>query len=289
MKAENFDALLFDCDGVIAETERDAHRCAFNKAFREKGLPKEDVDWEVDLYGELLKVGGGKERMTHFFDIYKKWPESVAAEDRNEKSAFIKELHDLKTTYFVDAVKSGVVPLRPGIQRLMDEALAQGMKVAICSTSSIDSVTQIVSTLLGADRLSRIPIFAGDMVSEKKPKPDVYNLAAKTLEVQPSRCWVIEDSNIGLQAGKSAGMNVCVTKSIYTENEDFSNNDLCIKDLDSGLDGKVTIRYLDYKLKRSANKSVESKSKNSSGDMFAADSQIDKLVKKLESGNPFGM
>ena len=61
-------ALLFDVDGTLADTERDGHRPAFNAAFREFGL---DWDWNVPLYGKLLAVTGGKERMKHYVDTYR--------------------------------------------------------------------------------------------------------------------------------------------------------------------------------------------------------------------------
>ena len=54
------EALIFDVDGTLADTERDGHRVAFNQAFAEAGL---DWHWGVGLYGELLAVTGGKERM----------------------------------------------------------------------------------------------------------------------------------------------------------------------------------------------------------------------------------
>merc|ERR1711965_794566 len=110
MSAENFDALLFDCDGVIAETERDVHRISFNRAFKEKGLV--DV-WDEELYGELLKTGGGKERMTKYFDT-QGWPSTVKENDRKE---FVADLHKMKTGFFNEVVESGVVELRPGVMR----------------------------------------------------------------------------------------------------------------------------------------------------------------------------
>ena len=58
-------ALIFDCDGVLVDTERDGHRVAFNEAFARKGLA---ARWSVEEYGELLKVAGGKERMRRYFD-----------------------------------------------------------------------------------------------------------------------------------------------------------------------------------------------------------------------------
>ena len=279
----NFDAILFDCDGVLAETERDVHRVTFNEAFRSKGIDS-SVNWDAELYGELLKIGGGKERMTGFFNRYNNWPDFVEEENRTE---FIKDLHLTKTGMFKGLVESGAVPLRPGVQRLVDDAFANGLKVAVCSTSSVDAVTTIVRTLLGEERLAKIPIFAGDMVKAKKPSPDVYNLAAETLEVDPARCWVIEDSHIGLNAGKSAGMNVCVTKSIYTEEEDFTGNDLCVKDLDSGLDGPITVRYLNYKL---SSKSFKNFMPTDNAEMFSAASQLDKMAKMIgDPGKMFGV
>ena len=262
----------------------DAHRVTFNKAFRENGIDA-SVEWDADLYGELLKIGGGKERMTGYFNQNNNWPEFVKDEDRVE---FIKSLHALKTSMFKGLVESGAVPLRPGVQRLIDDAFANDIKVAVCSTSNVDAVTTIVRTLLGEERLSKIPIFAGDMVSKKKPAPDVYILAAKELNVDPARCWVIEDSEIGLKAGKSAGMKVCVTKSIYTKHENFANNDICINDLDDGLDGPVTITYLNYKIKGGYKEATST----DNADMFAASSQTDKMISMIKEGktpgNPFG-
>ena len=130
----NFDypeAILFDCDGVLCETERDGHRVTFNMTFQEKGL--EGHAWDVDLYGELLKIGGGKERMTHYFNTVKdrepflsKWPE-----DTEERRAWIKSLHLRKTDLFLDIVQAGKLPLRPGVARLVKEALDAGAKVAV--------------------------------------------------------------------------------------------------------------------------------------------------------------
>ena len=130
----NFDypeAILFDCDGVLCETERDGHRVTFNMTFEEKGLG--DHAWDVDLYGELLKIGGGKERMTHYFNTVKdrepfksQWPE-----DTEERRAWIKSLHLRKTDLFLDIVQAGKLPLRPGVARLVKEALDAGAKVAV--------------------------------------------------------------------------------------------------------------------------------------------------------------
>ncbi|CAO2148768.1 unnamed protein product [Urochloa humidicola] len=221
-------ALLFDCDGVLVDTEKDGHRISFNETFAEREL---GVSWDVELYGELLEIGGGKERMTAYFNKTG-WPAKAPKTDE-ERKEFIAALHKRKTELFMALIEKKLLPLRPGVQRLIDEALGQGVKVAVCSTSNEKAVSAIVSCLLGSDRAEKITIFAGDVVPHKKPDPAIYILAATTLGVDPSSCVVVEDSTIGLAAAKAAGMKCIVTKSSYTAEEDFATADAvfdCIGD-----------------------------------------------------------
>ncbi|OVA17601.1 HAD-like domain [Macleaya cordata] len=221
-------ALLFDCDGVLVDTEKDGHRISFNDTFAEREL---GVTWDVDLYGELLKIGGGKERMTAYFNKTG-WPEK-APKSEEERKEFIASLHKRKTELFMVLIEKKLLPLRPGVAKLIDQALAKGVKVAVCSTSNEKAVSAIVSCLLGPKRAEKIQIFAGDVVPRKKPDPAIYILAASTLGVEPSSCVVVEDSAIGLAAAKAAGMKCIVTKSGYTADEDFLQADAvfdCIGD-----------------------------------------------------------
>ncbi|KAL5544012.1 hypothetical protein UlMin_007796 [Ulmus minor] len=213
-------ALLFDCDGVLVDTEKDGHRISFNDTFNEREL---GVTWDVDLYGELLKIGGGKERMTAYFNKTG-WPDK-APKSEEERKEFIASLHKRKTELFMALIEKKLLPLRPGVAKLIDQALADGVKVAVCSTSNEKAVSAIVQFLLGAERAEKIKIFAGDVVPRKKPDPAIYTLAATTLGVDPSSCVVVEDSAIGLAAAKAAGMKCIVTKSGYTSSEDFLNAD----------------------------------------------------------------
>lgn len=201
-------ALLFDCDGVLVDTEKDGHRISFNDTFAEMEL---GVTWDVDLYGELLKIGGGKERMTAYFNKTS-WPEK-APTGNEERKKFIASLHKRKTELFMVLIEKKLLPLRPGVAKLIDQAFAKGVKVAVCSTSNEKAVSAIVSCLLGPERAEKITIFAGDVVPLKKPDPAIYLLAASTLGVEPSSCVVIEDSGIGLVAAKAAGMKCIITKS----------------------------------------------------------------------------
>lgn len=224
------EALLFDCDGVLVDTERDGHRVSFNDAFKQKGL---DHEWGVDLYGELLEIGGGKERMTHYFSGCIGREPFQSMTDPQQRAAFVKELHLLKTDLFMQLVETGAMPLRPGVRRLVEEAIANGVKVAVCSTSNERAVSTIVRVMLGEEIAAKMRVFAGDMVPKKKPDPAIYLLAAQELDVNPARCVVVEDSKIGLLAAKAAGMRCVVTKSSYTQNEDFTLADAvfdCIGD-----------------------------------------------------------
>ncbi|KAL4548439.1 hypothetical protein Ndes2526B_g01013 [Nannochloris sp. 'desiccata'] len=218
----NFDwpeALLFDCDGVLVDTEAEGHRVAFNEAFTRKGLPHQ---WGLEQYGELLEVGGGKERMNAYFTQNESTEPWLSMKDPDARKAFLKELHELKTDIFNELIETGRLPVRPGVSRLINEAIDAGVKVAVCSTSNERAVSNIVRVMLGEKIASHMRVFAGDMVPKKKPAPDIYLMAAKEYEVDPARCVVIEDSRIGLAAGKAAGMRVIVTESYYTKGEDFS-------------------------------------------------------------------
>lgn len=234
-------ALIFDCDGVLVDTERDGHRVAFNRAFAASGL---DAHWDVDLYGELLKVAGGKERMKHYFDSAG-WP--VGSEDNEQ---LIKELHKIKTDAFRAIVESGELDFRPGVVRLIDEAIAKGVKLAVCSTSNERAVQSILDKL-GPARKSRFDaILAGDIVSRKKPDPEIYLRALEELEVDPADCFVVEDNRNGLLAAKAAGISCVVTTSSYSQSEDFHEADLVVDELGDPPSVRVTLEQLEAILRK---------------------------------------
>lgn len=207
-------ALIFDCDGVLVDTERDGHRVAFNRAFTDAGL---DTQWDVGYYGKLLEVAGGKERMRHHFET-EGWP-SAAGSDHD---AFIAELHKRKTALFMEIVETGKLPLRAGILRIVDEAIAAGVRLGVCTTSNPRSISAVLD-LMGSGRKAKFEfVLAGDVVSRKKPDPEIYVLARDALDLDPKACLVIEDSRNGLLAALGAGMPVLVTTSTYTVGEDFT-------------------------------------------------------------------
>lgn len=242
--AASLEAILFDCDGVLADTERDGHRLAFNRAFVEKGI---DEEWTEERYGVLLETGGGKERMTaHWNEVG--WPDVLPVDDA-ERQAKVKELHLRKTDIFMDLIDEGVIPLRPGVLRIVDDAIAAGVRLAVCSTSNEKAVSNLVSTLMGEERRAKFQIYAGDMVKAKKPAPDVYDMAVNEMGLDKSRCVIVEDTHIGLGAAKAAGISCIVTKSSYSAGEDFTGADTIVEELGDSADTGVTLEKLTSLLK----------------------------------------
>ena len=225
-------AIIFDQDGVIIDTERDGHRVAFNKTFKEFGF---DFEWDVDYYHELLQVAGGKERMRHHLHT-KGFGREVKPEEEDE---LIKAMHKRKTEVFIELIKEGALPLRPGIKRIMKEAMNRGLKVGICTTSNEKAAHAVAYEILKDIKFDFV--LAGDVVKKKKPNPEIYLLALKKGGLKAEECIVVEDSRNGLLAAKAAGMNVVVTTNHYTEKENLREADIivtCLGDPD-GEKGKL--------------------------------------------------
>lgn len=215
-------ALFFDMDGVIIDTERDGHRVAFNTAFSHFGYP---FEWDENRYHQLLQVAGGKERMKHFFAEEGLFADLSAA----EMDDFLKKLHAFKTSVFVKMIESASLPLRPGIRRFMGEAQGLGLSVCICTTSTEKTARTIAQTML--PEITFAHILAGDVVRRKKPDPEIYNLALEKTGLNSACCLVVEDSAIGVQAAKAAGIRVIATTNGYTEQEDLSRADIIVSTL----------------------------------------------------------
>ena len=226
-------AILFDQDGVIIDTERDGHRVSFNMTFKEFGY---NFEWGVDEYHELLQIAGGKERMKRYLHT-KGFGVPVKPEEEED---LIKRLHKRKTDLFVELVKSGKLPLRPGVKRFMQEAMAAGLKIGVCTTSNEEAARTLTTQILKDIQFD--VVLAGDVVKKKKPDPEIYNLALERLRLKPEECLVIEDSRNGVLAGKAAGMHVVATTNPYTEKEDLHEADIIVTCLGDPAGEKGTLK-----------------------------------------------
>ncbi|RCV31590.1 hypothetical protein SETIT_6G190000v2 [Setaria italica] len=230
--ASSLDALIFDCDGVILESEH-LHRQAYNDAFAHFGVrcPPASADplyWDEAFYDELQnRIGGGKPKMRWYFGE-NGWPSSNIFETPpstdSDKEKLVDIIQDWKTERYKEIIKSGTVEPRPGVLRLMDEVKGAGIKLAVCSAATKSSVIMCLENLIGLERFKGLDCFlAGDDVKLKKPDPTIYVTAAEKLGVQSKNCLVVEDSVIGLLAAKGAGMSCIITYTPSTASQDFTD------------------------------------------------------------------
>lgn len=217
-------ALLFDVDGTLADTERDGHRVAFNRAFAEAGL---DWDWPEALYGRLLAISGGKERMDHYLRHH-----VCEGEPPTALKALIPDLHARKNRFYWDMLDRGEIGLRPGVERLLREARAAGLRLAIATTTTGDNVRSLLRNTLGEAAEGWFELIAtADEVSDKKPSPAVYEYALERLGLAPDACLAFEDSENGIAATRGAGIPVIMTLNGYTVDGDYAGAELVLDGL----------------------------------------------------------
>lgn len=208
----------------MANTERDGHRVAFNHAFAAAGL---DWQWSASLYGELLTVTGGKERIRYYLNQYR--PTFDPAVDLN---SFIAELHVAKTKHYQQLLVGGGIPLRIGVERLLQEARAEGLRLAIATTSSLSNVIALIETTLSPNAVSWFEVIAaGDIVPAKKPAPDIYDYVLDRMGLVAQDCLAIEDSHHGLRAATQAGVKTVATVNEYTRDQNFTGAVLVVNHL----------------------------------------------------------
>jgi HAD superfamily hydrolase (TIGR01509 family) len=215
-------ALLFDVDGTLADTERDGHRVAFNRAFKEAGL---DWEWDVDLYGELLRVTGGKERMEHYAVSHRLSAVGIVK--------LIPGLHASKNRHYNDLLAQGGIPLRPGVRRLLEEARSAGVRLAIATTTSPENVSALLSHVLPDGEHWFDVIGAGDVVAKKKPAPDIYFWVLEKLGLNATDCIAFEDSENGLRSATGARLRTVVTPNAYTHGHNFTGAALVVEDMEA--------------------------------------------------------
>ena len=216
-------ALIFDVDGTLADTE-ETHRQAFNYAFLHFSLGWE---WGKPLYRELLKTSGGKERIARFIDTLQ-----LPAPEAARLQQLVPAIHREKTRLYAELIADGRCPLRPGVARLLDDAHASGVRLAIASTTTPENVDALLTRHLGKGALQRFACIAcGDHVERKKPSPDIYTLALATLGCSARSCIAFEDSANGLRAAKACGLYTVVTPSQWTMGEAFGDADLVLSHL----------------------------------------------------------
>ncbi len=228
MKNTQLEALIFDVDGTLSDTERDGHRVAFNNAFDEYGI---NWHWDEATYGELLAVTGGKERMHYFYDNFTD-ARDIDPGQATRLDELIPDLHKAKTRHYTELLATGAIPLRPGIERLLMEARQQGLRLAIATTTTPTNVTSLLEHTLGAESIDWFDVIAaGDIVPAKKPSPDIYDYALDKMQLTPAQCLAFEDSHNGILSSMGASLTTIITINGYTRDHDFSGAALVLDNL----------------------------------------------------------
>jgi HAD superfamily hydrolase (TIGR01509 family) len=219
-------------DGTLAETERDGHRVAYNRAFELLGLPDR---WDEEFYGRLLWVAGGRERLRFYFEVFR--PE-LRADD-----GLIRRVHDLKNEELLRMLSAGVIEPRPGVRRLVAELLAAGIAVGVATTGSREWVGPVLTAVLGPGLAGRLGVvITGDDVSRKKPDPEAYRAALYRLGLEAGEAVAVEDSQNGVEAAPAAGLPCLAVPGFYTlfAGESFAPADLGVDSLgEPGRPGRV--------------------------------------------------
>ena len=220
----NLEALIFDVDGTLSDTERDGHRVAFNLAFKEYNL---DWDWDVDLYGKLLAVTGGKERMNYFLDNF-----NTDFQKDSKTQDLIIELHQAKTRHYTELLATGTIPLRTGVKRLIKDALDNNLRIAIATTTTPENVTALLEHALEPGSCDWFEVIAaGDIVPAKKPAPDIYTYALEQMQLPAAACLAFEDSENGIRSSMGADLKTLITINDYTKDHDFTGASIVLSDL----------------------------------------------------------
>ncbi|MDC9727045.1 MAG: HAD family hydrolase [Candidatus Thioglobus sp.] len=207
------EALIFDVDGTLANTERDGHLVAFNIAFKELGL---DWVWSNELYHELLNVTGGQLRIKYYLSKYN------TSFQHDDLDNFVASIHKLKTSIYVRLMDEGAVPLRPGVERLFNEARASGLRLAIATTTTPANVDALIANTLGKEALDWFEVIgAGDVVPKLKPAGDIYTYVLDKMNIDADKCLAFEDSQNGIISATQAGLKTLITVNEYTNTHEF--------------------------------------------------------------------
>jgi len=200
-------AILWDVDGTLAETERDGHCVAFNRAFEDCGIPWR---WDDAHYGELLRITGGRERL--MFDMHQR----ADAPPVIDRDAIARKVHARKNAIYAELVAGGAIALRDGVLALMQECRERGVRMGIATTTSRGNVDALLRAHLGARWAEGFAtVVCGEDVRHKKPDPEVYVLALRALGIGPLEAVAIEDAPGGVAAARAADIPVVVTRSVY--------------------------------------------------------------------------
>ena len=203
----NLEALIFDVDGTLVDTE-ELHRQAYNQTFLDFGFGRE---WNASRYAELLRISGGHARIAAYIDQIR-----VPPAEKVSLRRVIPAIHREKTRFYGQLIASNSVAYAPGVARLIDEARSANVRLGLLASSASANVDTLATSALGRERRKAVvAIVCGDMVTRKKPAPDIYELLLSMLRILPDAAIAFKETN-GVLAAKSAGLYTVFTPNRWT-------------------------------------------------------------------------
>jgi len=195
--------LIFDVDGVIADTEPVNARVTIRvlkDMFGLSGVRPEDFD---------AGIGKGAEKYVQ------------AGADAHGLTLTDKQVKDaakLREKYLIEAIRAEPLPAFPGVLELINEALLRRyFRLAIATSASLDLSRAILES--AKVPYHRMVYVTGSEITRKKPDPELFLVAASRMGISPAHCVVIEDAPSGVQAAKAAGAKcIAVTNSTTAAN-----------------------------------------------------------------------
>lgn len=203
--------IIFDVDGTLADTEQVGHLPAFNDAFAGAQIP---LVWDWETYRALYRFPAGIDRIRQgLLD----WSGHQPDEE------LVSALHQAKTVAYQKRLKNGLIPLRPGVARLINEARDHGVHLAIATTSRAKSARMLVTAQLGEGAVEWFDAILGfEEGLPLKPEPDLYLRALDMMGIPAGRTIAVEDSTAGVKSARAAAIPTLVTVNSLTLNHDFT-------------------------------------------------------------------
>ena len=207
--------LIFDVDGVIADTEAVNARAsirAFEDLFGIKGVKREDFE---------AGLGRGAEE-------YVKAAAGIHGLELTEEQ--VSKATQLRQEYFLNILSEEPLPPFPGVLELMGKAMqSQDFRVAVATSGTLEKSRVVLKS--AKIPFERMVYITGSDVKNKKPNPELFLLAAERIGIDPANCVVIEDAPNGVQAAKAAGAK-CIAVTNSTKAANLSQADLVCDSLE---------------------------------------------------------
>jgi beta-phosphoglucomutase family hydrolase len=200
-------AVIFDMDGVIAETEY-VHIEAEKQTMLKYG---------VRISEDELHEYTGTTAKLMFTELIKKYG----------LDATFEEMFKVKEKILFELMEKGVQPTK-GVVDLLLELRKRKIKLAVASSSHRKMIEYVLKTLKITGLFESV--VGAEDIERSKPDPEIFQVSAKRLEVKPEKCLVVEDSRLGVEAAKSAGMKCLGYVNPSSGKQDLSKADIVTHD-----------------------------------------------------------